>query len=650
MKRATKPKPRSKSVADTGKPAASKPRNQSRFHVEFKNSPQKLAWAGFQQHDILFLCGPAGVGKTFLAMAFAIEEVLQGRKKKIVLTRPIVEAGENLGFLPGPQPLDAKILTPNGWTTMGELKVDDMVIGRDGKPTKVLGIYPKGKKMAYKVSTTEGTATECCEDHLWLTTTSEDRKRGRCGSVKSTKEIMESLLNKNSKINHHIPRNEPIEFAKQNLPMRPYSIGVFLGDGCMSDENAAISMASIDPDILDRVNKELSDFGCDLIQIGETISYFVNANLKTKKTAQKMRSTNIITGEINEYNCTCEAAEILDIKNKCLYHRCRNNLTIDNVKYEFLSLENRWSHPIKVVFDNLKILGKKANEKFIPDIYKYSSINDRIDLLRGLMDTDGTVKKTGEASFCTTSKQLALDVIELVQSLGGRATLRSRNRVGKFSLLNERIITTKNISYEFTISLPHDINPFHLKRKSERFSAKYIHGVGIKSISPIGEKEVQCILVENPEHLYVTDQYIVTHNTFEEKVNPYMMPLYDSIERLVGNNNPQRDMINAAIDVRPLAYMRGATFHDAVCIFDEAQNATLMQLKLFMTRFGENSKQIITGDPSQSDLVGRYVALVDVMDRLENIPGIGMIKFKSDSIVRHPLVGAIVDRLGEPIQ
>lgn len=134
--------------------------------------------------------------------------------------------------------------------------------------------------------------------------------------------------------------------------------------------------------------------------------------------------------------------------------------------------------------------------------------------------------------------------------------------------------------------------------------------------------------------------------TFEEKVHPYMMPLYDSIYKLVGDDNPQRELIDAAIEVAPIAYMRGRTFDDAICIFDEAQNSNLKQLKLFLTRFGENSKVIITGDPSQSDL-GGPVALVEVMAKLESVQSVGMIKFKADSIVRNPLIAKIVERLGE---
>ena len=90
--------------------------------------------------------------------------------------------------------------------------------------------------------------------------------------------------------------------------------------------------------------------------------------------------------------------------------------------------------------------------------------------------------------------------------------------------------------------------------------------------------------------------------------------------------------------------MRGRTFDDAICIFDEAQNASLMQLKLFMTRFGENSKLIITGDPTQSDLPGK-VALVNVMHKLHCVEGIGIVEFKPSQIVRHPLISKIIEKL-----
>lgn len=133
--------------------------------------------------------------------------------------------------------------------------------------------------------------------------------------------------------------------------------------------------------------------------------------------------------------------------------------------------------------------------------------------------------------------------------------------------------------------------------------------------------------------------------SFEEKVNPYMLPMYDCIDRCVGRDGPQREIISKSIDIAPLAYLRGRTFHDSVCIFDEAQNATMSQLKLFLTRFGGNSKIIVTGDPHQSDLCPRDQALMNTVQRLENLDGVGVIYFKASSIVRHPLIASILERL-----
>lgn len=131
---------------------------------------------------------------------------------------------------------------------------------------------------------------------------------------------------------------------------------------------------------------------------------------------------------------------------------------------------------------------------------------------------------------------------------------------------------------------------------------------------------------------------------FEEKVHPYMMPLYDCMDQMIGPDGPWRERIDNAVEVAPIAFMRGRTFSNSVCIFDEAQNANYLQLKLFLTRFGQNSKIIVTGDPTQSD-IGNKVALVDVVQRLKDVPGIGVLEFKNDSIVRHNLVGKIIERL-----
>lgn len=132
--------------------------------------------------------------------------------------------------------------------------------------------------------------------------------------------------------------------------------------------------------------------------------------------------------------------------------------------------------------------------------------------------------------------------------------------------------------------------------------------------------------------------------SFEEKTGPYMVPFFDCLERMVPEGSPYREKIMNSIEIAPIAFLRGRTFHNAVCIFDEAQNATKTQLKLFLTRLGDNSKIIICGDPRQSDLSG-HPDLIDVVNRLESLSGIGVVRFNEDSIVRNPLIASILERL-----
>ena len=131
---------------------------------------------------------------------------------------------------------------------------------------------------------------------------------------------------------------------------------------------------------------------------------------------------------------------------------------------------------------------------------------------------------------------------------------------------------------------------------------------------------------------------------FNEKVNPYMVPLYDCYHTLCPGQTLKNKLVEQAFEVAPIAYMRGRTFDHSVCIFDEAQNATFSQLVLFLTRFGTNSKVIITGDPTQTDLP-ECSGFSTVLERLEDVEGIGFVNFTTDDIVRHPLVAAILDKL-----
>jgi phosphate starvation-inducible PhoH-like protein len=131
----------------------------------------------------------------------------------------------------------------------------------------------------------------------------------------------------------------------------------------------------------------------------------------------------------------------------------------------------------------------------------------------------------------------------------------------------------------------------------------------------------------------------------KEKVDPYLRPLYDALYDCMPPEQVERRLASGEIEIAPIAFMRGRTLADAFVILDEAQNTTPMQMKMFLTRFGQNSRMVVCGDPKQTDLPGGTSAsgLYDAVQRLEGVDGIGMIRFSIADVVRHPIVGRIVE-------
>ena len=128
-----------------------------------------------------------------------------------------------------------------------------------------------------------------------------------------------------------------------------------------------------------------------------------------------------------------------------------------------------------------------------------------------------------------------------------------------------------------------------------------------------------------------------------QKVDPYLRPLYDALYDLMGYDKVQKAFERNALEIAPLAFMRGRTLNNAFVILDEAQNTTPTQMKMFLTRLGENSRMAVTGDPSQVDLpLGAKSGLADAMETLRNVNGITMVEFTDADVVRHPLVTRIV--------
>ncbi|MBC2778843.1 PhoH family protein [Parasphingopyxis marina] len=134
-----------------------------------------------------------------------------------------------------------------------------------------------------------------------------------------------------------------------------------------------------------------------------------------------------------------------------------------------------------------------------------------------------------------------------------------------------------------------------------------------------------------------------------EKVDPYLRPLYDALYDMLPSDQVERRIASGEIEIAPIAFMRGRTLSDAFVILDEAQNTTTAQMKMFLTRFGENSRMVVCGDPKQVDLPGEGVSgLADAVSRLEGVEGIATIRFGRGDVVRHPIVGRIVEAYEGP--
>src|ERR1035437_7933905 len=157
------------------------------------------------------------------------------------------------------QPLYSELLTPNGWIQMGDIIVGDYVIGSDGKPKKVLGVFPQGVKDIYEVNFNDGTSTRCCDEHLWNVNTYIRNWRKNPFQTKTLRSIMnEGVTFKNGNHKHYIPIVKPIEFEKRELKIDPYILGCLLGDGSIISKYG-IGFSSLDKEIIDEISKRLPE-------------------------------------------------------------------------------------------------------------------------------------------------------------------------------------------------------------------------------------------------------------------------------------------------------------------------------------------------------------------------------------------------------
>jgi phosphate starvation-inducible PhoH-like protein len=161
------------------------------------------------------------------------------------------------------------------------------------------------------------------------------------------------------------------------------------------------------------------------------------------------------------------------------------------------------------------------------------------------------------------------------------------------------------------------------------------------AVDALLSKEVSRIILARPA-VEAGERLGFLPGTLQEKVNPYLRPLYDALYDVLDPDRVERYLEKGIIEIAPIAFMRGRTLNDAFVILDEAQNTTSEQMKMFLTRLGFNSKAVVTGDITQIDLDGRRSGLVEAIDVVSRVPGISFVYFTERDVVRHILVQRII--------
>ena len=359
------------------------------------------------------------------------------------------------------QPVDEPVLTPTGWRTMGGLAVGDRVVNEYGKPTEVVGVFPQGDRPVARVRFSDGTETRCDWDHLWSVLTRSDRaenrymRRGRTVPIQprvlTLRQIAdEGLRDKRGGLLHYVSLVEPIAYDPVSLPLDPYLLGALLGDGGLT--------------IPGLVKLHTQDDVAALVALPPGI------HLAWLSSGGGGMSNYLIGGRVGR----------------------SPNAVMDALRA--LGLHGLYSY-----------------EKFIPPTYMLGAPEDRLALLRGLLDTDGSVSGRSSVEYATSSEQLAKDVRALVLSLGGTCSVRSR--IPHYTYKGQRL--AGRTSYRLTVLLPNGTNPFRVPRKADKWQPRttYQPVRAIEAIEEDGTAECVCIQVASHGQLYITNDYVVTHNT-----------------------------------------------------------------------------------------------------------------------------------------
>lgn len=356
--------------------------------------------------------------------------------------------------------VDTVIPTPKGDKRMGDIQVGDYVYDRKGEPTLVTGVFPQGILEAYEVVLSDGRKVICNDEHLWTYVTD----KGIYKTVTLREMLEEGIYVKGVKphAKYYIPMSSAVVKEEKELPMHPYVLGALLGDGCLRDETLTVSSED------DWIPNKIASIIC----------------------AKGLYKNN------SNHNYQFELP--------------------DNHGYEVLRKHTKFFKTRMVLPEYMRSL---AGDKHIPNIFLEGSIEQRYELLQGLMDTDGSITRGGtryNVSFVTTSEQLAKDITQLLRSLGYKSSIRSNKRSENTSTEYTVFINVPNEEKQKLFTLP---RKWEIAKEAENYKKKARYDrIGIVEVNKLPTmEEMVCIMVDNEEHLFLANDYVVTHNTEFQK-------------------------------------------------------------------------------------------------------------------------------------
>ena len=448
--------------------------------------------------------------------------------------------------------LDTPIPTPTGWTTMGALADGDLVLGADGRPARVTCAMPvQHARPCYRVEFSDGSSIIADERHEWLTETLRARdvraryaaradetaprgtdqrhKRKHFPAIVETGRIRDTLYARPGFINHSIVTCAPLDLPEADLPIDPYALGAWLGDG--TSRAAQITTHPDDAEILDRIRSA-----------GYTVTHLAECHWSITRREQRRAAL-------------AEAAALVDAG------------VSRRAALRTVGLDRRRGMevaPIESFAAELRTAGVLEN-KHIPAVYLRASFEQRLDLLRGLMDTDGTIDKNGACEFTGCNERLVRGVFELLMTMGVKATIAESD-----ATLNGRVVGRR-----WRILFQTDLPVFSLTRKASRLKPISRRGKlrYITAVEPVESVPVRCIEVDSDDHLFLAGPTMVpTHNSVAMRqigvclaagIHPFSLHAIRPKRVLfVDCENPERIMMAKLGDLRTVIRARGAQTGD----------------------------------------------------------------------------------------